>query len=88
MALRDTDSTCVTGLAAVAAFSCNAHLFKARRKDMSMAALIPGLAVKVEGNYDELVATSVTFKRNDSRAGGIGPGWAPRDQSANLTTTG
>ena len=53
-----------------------------------MAALIPGLAVKVEGNYDELVATSVTFKRNDPRAGGIGPGWAPRDQSANLTTTG
>jgi len=43
-------------------------LFKARRKDMSMAALIPGLAVKVEGNYDEnhkLVASSVSFKGND-----------------------
>ena len=43
-------------------------LFKARRKDMSMAALIPGLAVKVEGNYDEdrkLVASTVSFKGND-----------------------
>jgi outer membrane protein OmpA-like peptidoglycan-associated protein len=43
-------------------------VFKARRKDMSMAALIPGLAVKVEGNYDEerkLVASSVLFKGND-----------------------
>jgi outer membrane protein OmpA-like peptidoglycan-associated protein len=43
-------------------------VFKARRKDMSMAALIPGLAVKVEGNYDEdrkLVASSVSFKGND-----------------------
>src|ERR1700741_574393 len=37
-------------------------LFKARRKDMSMAALIPGLAVKVKGVYNEqkqLVATEV-----------------------------
>jgi outer membrane protein OmpA-like peptidoglycan-associated protein len=43
-------------------------VFKARRKDMSMAALIPGLAVKVEGSYDEerkLVASSVLFKGND-----------------------
>src|SRR5580704_8429785 len=43
-------------------------VFKARRKEMSMAALIPGLAVKVEGNYDEdhkLVASSVSFKGND-----------------------
>jgi OmpA-OmpF porin, OOP family len=43
-------------------------LFKARRKGMSMAALIPGLAVKVEGNYDEdrkLVASTVSFKGND-----------------------
>lgn len=41
---------------------------KARRKDMSMAALIPGLEVKVEGFYNlqhELVATSVRFKGND-----------------------
>ena len=41
---------------------------KARRKQMSMAALIPGLAVKVEGNYNEnnqLVATSILFKGDD-----------------------
>ena len=43
-------------------------VFKARRKDMSMAALIPGLAVKVEGTLNEenqIVATSVSFKGND-----------------------
>src|SRR3984893_14133919 len=43
-------------------------LLKARKKDMSMAALIPGLAVKVEGTYNaqkELVATKVRFKGND-----------------------
>jgi OmpA-OmpF porin, OOP family len=43
-------------------------LFKARRKEMSMAALIPGLAVKVEGTYNDqsqLVAKSVSFKGND-----------------------
>jgi len=43
-------------------------VFKARRKEMSMAALIPGLAVKVEGTYNDqsqLVATSVAFKGND-----------------------
>ena len=43
-------------------------VFKARKKEMSMAALIPGLAVKVEGTYnakDELVAKSVRFKGND-----------------------
>lgn len=43
-------------------------VFKARRKDMSMAALIPGLKVKVEGTYNEsrqLVATSVKFKGDD-----------------------
>ena len=43
-------------------------LFKARRKEMSMAALIPGLAIKVEGRYNDqsqLVATSVSFKGND-----------------------
>jgi outer membrane protein OmpA-like peptidoglycan-associated protein len=43
-------------------------VFKARRKEMSMAALIPGLAVKVEGTYNEqnqLVAQSVSFKGND-----------------------
>jgi OOP family OmpA-OmpF porin len=43
-------------------------VFQARRKEMSMAALIPGLAVKVEGTYNDqkqLVAKSVTFKGND-----------------------
>lgn len=43
-------------------------VFKARRKEMSMAALIPGLAVKVEGTYNDqkqLEAQSVSFKGND-----------------------
>jgi len=43
-------------------------VLKARRKDMSMAALIPGLQVKVEGEYtnpDKMIATSVSFKGND-----------------------
>ena len=43
-------------------------LLKARHKEMSMAALIPGLAVQVEGTYDannQLVANKVTFKGND-----------------------
>jgi OOP family OmpA-OmpF porin len=43
-------------------------VLKARRKQMSMAALTPGLKVKVEGTYDaqnQLVATSITFKGND-----------------------
>jgi len=43
-------------------------VLKARRKEMSMAALVPGLAIKVEGTYDahqQLVAKSVSFKGND-----------------------
>ena len=43
-------------------------LLQARRKSMSMAALIPGLQVKVEGNLNEqgqLIATSASFKGND-----------------------
>jgi outer membrane protein OmpA-like peptidoglycan-associated protein len=43
-------------------------VFKARRKEMSMAALVPGLQVKVQGIYDnqnQLVAKSVSFKGND-----------------------
>jgi OOP family OmpA-OmpF porin len=43
-------------------------VLKARRKQMSMAALIPGLAVSVEGDYDaqhQLVATVVKFKGDD-----------------------
>lgn len=43
-------------------------LLKARKKEMSMAALIPGLAVQVEGTYNaqnQLVATKVRFKGDD-----------------------
>ena len=43
-------------------------MLKARRKTMSMAALIPGLQVEVEGSYNaenQLVASSVKFKGND-----------------------
>jgi len=43
-------------------------VLKVRRKEMSMAALIPGLEIQAEGNYDDqhqLVATSVKFKGND-----------------------
>src|SRR6516225_7152133 len=43
-------------------------VFKARRKEMSMAALVPGLKVKVEGTYDnqnQLVASTISFKGND-----------------------
>jgi OOP family OmpA-OmpF porin len=43
-------------------------VLKARKKDMSMAALIPGLAIKVEGTYNEknqLVAQSILFKGDD-----------------------
>lgn len=43
-------------------------VLKARRKEMLMAALIPGLQVQVEGTYNaqnQLVASSVRFKGND-----------------------
>jgi OmpA-OmpF porin, OOP family len=43
-------------------------VFKARNKQMSMAALIPGLAVSVEGDYNSqnvLVARKIRFKGND-----------------------
>ena len=42
-------------------------MLKARNKKMSMAALIPGLAIKVEGHYvdDRLIAQTVRFKGND-----------------------
>ena len=42
--------------------------FKARNKKMSMAALIPGLPVQVEGTYNaqnQLVASKIRFKGND-----------------------
>ena len=43
-------------------------VLKARKKEMSMAALIPGLPIQVEGAYDtqnQLVAKTVRFKGND-----------------------
>jgi outer membrane protein OmpA-like peptidoglycan-associated protein len=43
-------------------------LLKARKKEMSMAALIPGLPISVEGVYDadnQLLAKTVRFKGND-----------------------
>ena len=43
-------------------------LLKARSKQMSMAALIPGLAISLEGDYNNqnvLVASKVRFKGND-----------------------
>lgn len=60
--------------------------FKARRKTMSMAALIPGLQIKVEGSYNpqnQLVATSITFKGNDLEdAMKIQAGLAPTKEQA------
>lgn len=53
-------------------------VFQARRKEMAMAALIPGLEVQVEGTSNEkneLVAKSVKFKGNDfERAQAINAG--------------
>jgi outer membrane protein OmpA-like peptidoglycan-associated protein len=43
-------------------------VLKARNKKMSMAALIPGLPIKVEGVYDaenQLIAKTIRFKGND-----------------------
>lgn len=43
-------------------------MLKARKKQMSMAALIPGLPIKVEGAMnadDQLVASKIRFKGND-----------------------
>jgi OmpA-OmpF porin, OOP family len=43
-------------------------VLKARRKDMSMAALIPGLQVQIEGTYNEqrqLAAKLIKFRGND-----------------------
>jgi OmpA-OmpF porin, OOP family len=53
-------------------------VLKARKKEMSMAALIPGLPVKIEGTYNDqhqLVAETVRFKGNDlQRAQAIAAG--------------
>jgi outer membrane protein OmpA-like peptidoglycan-associated protein len=59
LAFQLTDSTQVSQVGG---------LFKARRKQMSMAALIPGLKVQVEGTYNtqrQVVATSVKFNGDD-----------------------
>jgi outer membrane protein OmpA-like peptidoglycan-associated protein len=69
MVLKTTDSPDVTVLLTDSTEVGQVQgVFKARRKEMSMAALIPGLAVKVEGTYNDqsqLVAKSVSFKGND-----------------------
>lgn len=61
-------------------------LLKARKKEMSMAALIPGLAVTVEGSYNDqhqLVAKTVRFKGNDlQRAESIQAGMHETSQQA------
>jgi len=59
---------------------------KVRRKHMSMAALIPGLPIQVEGTYDaqnQLVAKTVRFKGNDlEQAQAIQAGLAETQQQA------
>lgn len=59
-------------------------VLKARRKEMSMAALIPGLEVQIEGTYNDqkqLVATSVKFQGNDlERAQSIQAGLHPTQE--------
>jgi OmpA-OmpF porin, OOP family len=59
---------------------------KARKKEMSMAALIPGLPIQVEGTYNaqnQLVAKKVRFKGNDlEQAQAIQAGLAETTQQA------
>ena len=61
-------------------------VLKARKKEMSMAALIPGLPIQVEGTYNEekqLVAKSIRFKGNDlEQAQAIQAGLAETAQKA------
>ena len=65
-------------------------LLKARRKEMSMAALIPGLEVQVEGAYDsqnQLVAKLVKFQGNDlERAQSIQAGLHETQEQAQQNT--
>ena len=60
--------------------------FKARNKKMSMAALIPGLPVQIEGTYNaqnQLVASKVRFKGNDlDQAQAIQAGLSETQQQA------
>jgi OmpA-OmpF porin, OOP family len=59
---------------------------KARKKEMSMAALIPGLPIQVEGKYDaqnQLVADKIRFKGNDlEQAQAIQAGLAETEKQA------
>ena len=59
---------------------------KARKKEMSMAALIPGLPIQVEGTYNQknqLVAKTIRFKGNDlEQAQAIQAGLAETAQQA------
>lgn len=61
-------------------------MLKVRKKEMSMAALIPGLPIRVEGEYDnqgQLVAKTVRFKGNDlEQAQAIQAGIAETQQQA------
>jgi len=65
-------------------------LLKARRKEMSMAALIPGLEIQVEGIYDsqnQLVAKLVKFQGNDlERAQSIQAGLHETQEQAQRNT--
>ena len=61
-------------------------MLKARNKKMSMAALIPGLPIQVEGTYNEkhqLVAKTIRFKGNDlEQAQAIQAGLSETSQQA------
>jgi outer membrane protein OmpA-like peptidoglycan-associated protein len=61
-------------------------LLKARRKEMSVTALVPGLPVQVQGSYNaqnQLVADTVKFKGDDLRnAEDIQAGVTPTEQQA------
>ena len=65
-------------------------MLKARTKRMSMAALIPGLPIKVKGNYDsanQLIATTIRFKGNDfQQAQAIQAGLAETKRQAQTNT--
>jgi OmpA-OmpF porin, OOP family len=60
-------------------------LFKSRKKQMNMTALIPGLPVSVKGSYNaqnQLVADTVKFKGSDlQHAEDIQAGLAPTEQA-------
>ncbi len=64
--------------------------FKARNKKMSMAALVPGLPIQVQGAYDDkhqLVAKTIRFKGNDlEQAYSIQAGLAETKETLEKTT--